>query len=145
VATANRIAQLRPEQIREGRFGAKIWVPLPSFKSRAEIFAVHLKKRDRNPDAFDLVALADHTERYSGAEIEQAVKSGLLAAFMDDRRPATTDDLLRGAAAISPTAVVNQREIAEMEAFAKEVGAISAEDGSEESVGKTDQKWAVEL
>jgi hypothetical protein len=39
--------------------------------ARAQIFSIHLKKRGRTPEEFDLAALAAASEGYSGAEIEQ--------------------------------------------------------------------------
>jgi hypothetical protein len=42
---------------------------------------VHLRRRKRNPDAFDLTALAALAEGYSGAELEEAVVGALYAAF----------------------------------------------------------------
>lgn len=80
VATANDISALPPELVRKGRFDEIFFVDLPSDDIRAQIFAIHLKKRSLNPDRFDLVALADASEGFSGAEIEQAVVSGLYSA-----------------------------------------------------------------
>src|SRR5438876_1213912 len=49
--------------------------------AREEIFAVHLRKRKRDPKLSDLDALAAASEGFSGAEIEQAVVAGLYTAF----------------------------------------------------------------
>jgi len=46
-----------------------------------EIFAVHLRKRKRDPKLFDLAGLAAASDGFSGAEIEQAVVAGLYTAF----------------------------------------------------------------
>src|SRR5204863_4222192 len=72
IATANDVRELAPEQIREGRF-TPIFVDLPSPEDRAEIFAVHLRKRQRDPSEFDLLLLSDCAADFSGAEIEAAV------------------------------------------------------------------------
>jgi SpoVK/Ycf46/Vps4 family AAA+-type ATPase len=48
---------------------------------RREIFEIHLHHRHRDPGAFDLGALAALSDGFSGAEIEQAVVSGLYQAF----------------------------------------------------------------
>jgi SpoVK/Ycf46/Vps4 family AAA+-type ATPase len=81
VATSNDIGQLPPELTRKGRFDEIFFVDLPNAAECREIFAVHLRKRKRDPKLFDLAALAAAAEGFSGAEIEQAVVAGLYTAF----------------------------------------------------------------
>jgi ATP-dependent 26S proteasome regulatory subunit len=81
IATANDISQLPPELLRKGRLDEIFFVDLPSENERKEIFRIHLEKRGRVPDGFDLDALAKRSEGFSGAEIEQAIVSGLFDAF----------------------------------------------------------------
>lgn len=71
-ATANDIEALPPELLRKGRFDEIFYVDLPDAKVREEIFAIHIKKHQRDPAKFDLSALAQASHDYSGAEIEQA-------------------------------------------------------------------------
>jgi SpoVK/Ycf46/Vps4 family AAA+-type ATPase len=73
VATANAIEQLPPELIRKGRLDEIFFVDLPDAATRAEIFAIHLRKRDHKPVDFDILQLASDTGGFSGAEIEQAI------------------------------------------------------------------------
>jgi SpoVK/Ycf46/Vps4 family AAA+-type ATPase len=73
VATANVIEHLPPELIRKGRLDEIFFVDLPDVATRAEIFAIHLRKRDKQPVDFDTLALAKQSEGFSGAEIEQAI------------------------------------------------------------------------
>jgi hypothetical protein len=80
VATANAVDQLPPELLRKGRFDEIFFVDLPDAEVRAEIFGLHLVRRQLPPDGFDLPALADASAGFSGAEIEQAVVAGLYAA-----------------------------------------------------------------
>jgi SpoVK/Ycf46/Vps4 family AAA+-type ATPase len=94
-ATANDVRQLAPEQIRQGRFGQVVFVDLPTLADRAAIFRVHLSKRGRDPDAFDIDSLAAVAEGFSGAEIEAAVKGAVLDALMDGARAITTVDVDR--------------------------------------------------
>jgi len=93
VATANDVSALPPELLRKGRFDEIFFVDLPSQNERKEIFAIHLKKRGRNPDEFDLDHLTESSAGYSGAEIEQAVISALYDAF-DLDRDVNTGDIL---------------------------------------------------
>ncbi len=81
IATANDISHLPPELLRKGRLDEIFFVDLPDEEERREIFRIHLLKRDRDPQTFDLAALARASEGFSGAEIEEAVISALFDAF----------------------------------------------------------------
>lgn len=81
VATANDISQLPPELLRKGRLDEIFFVDLPSKAEREEIFRIHLKKHGRDPEQFDIEALADASKDFSGAEIEEAINSALYDAF----------------------------------------------------------------
>lgn len=81
IATANDIEALPPELLRKGRFDDIFFVDLPSLEARQQIFSIHLRKRKRDPKSFDIDSLAQASEGYSGAEIEQAVISALHDAF----------------------------------------------------------------
>ena len=110
VATANDVSALPPELLRKGRFDEIFFVDLPSALERAEIFAIHLRKRRRDPALFDLVALAHATAGYSGAEIEQAVVSALYDAF-DLEREVTTEDILEVAEQSVPLSMTMKERI----------------------------------
>ena len=81
VATANRIRNLPPELLRKGRFDEIFFVDLPDRATRREILSIHLRRRRRNPASFDLDSLAEASEGFSGAELEEAVREGLYEAF----------------------------------------------------------------
>jgi AAA+ superfamily predicted ATPase len=81
VATANDIEALPPELLRKGRFDEIFFVDLPTHEVRKQIFAIHLRKRNRDPAKFDLNALSEASEEYSGSEIEQAVIAALHEAY----------------------------------------------------------------
>jgi SpoVK/Ycf46/Vps4 family AAA+-type ATPase len=85
IATANDIEALPPELLRKGRFDEIFFIDLPAPQVRKEIFAIHLKKRNRDPDKFNLDALARASEGYSGSEIEQAVISALHEAYAEKK------------------------------------------------------------
>jgi SpoVK/Ycf46/Vps4 family AAA+-type ATPase len=129
IATANDVRELAPEQIREGRF-TPVFIDLPTQDDRAAIFAVHLKKRRRDPAEFDLNVLAACSDGYSGAEIESAVKEALLEAFEDGQRPVQTEDVVRGLAGIRPLAQVKAAEIEDLRRWAREALAIDANRGA---------------
>ena len=80
VATANDIERLPPELIRKGRLDEIFFVDLPSSAVREVIFRIHLEKRGQHAQSFDLFRLAEHSDGFTGAEIEQAVVAGLYSA-----------------------------------------------------------------
>jgi SpoVK/Ycf46/Vps4 family AAA+-type ATPase len=80
VATANDMASLPPELVRKGRLDETFFVDLPDKATREEIFAIHLSKRGQKPGLFDLNQLAEDSEGFSGAEIEQSVVAALYSA-----------------------------------------------------------------
>jgi ATP-dependent 26S proteasome regulatory subunit len=90
VATANDVSQLPPELLRKGRLDEIFYVDLPLDEERAEIFRIHLAKRNRNPEEFDIPALVATSQEFSGAEIEAAIISALYDAFYAKQELATT-------------------------------------------------------
>ena len=100
-ATANDIQRLPPEFTRKGRFDEVFFVGLPQETERAGILRIHLARRKRDPARFDLPALAQASDGYSGAEIEAAVVAGLYRAFADGARELVDADI-RAALAKSP-------------------------------------------
>lgn len=119
VATSNDVAQLPPEFIRKGRFDEVFFVDLPAPAARAELFAIHLRKRRQRVESFDLRALAEATEGFSGAEMEQAIVSGLYAAFAAGR-PLDTGVLLAEIAATHPLSRTMGEQLAALRAWAGE-------------------------
>jgi SpoVK/Ycf46/Vps4 family AAA+-type ATPase len=117
VATANDLSGIPPEFLRQGRFDDVFFVGLPGPKEREAIFRIHLARRRREPDEFDLAALADGTHGYSGAEIEQAVIAGLYRAF-EAGRELQTADMLAAAKETPPLSRTRAPEIALLTAWA---------------------------
>ncbi|MBW2400951.1 MAG: AAA family ATPase [Deltaproteobacteria bacterium] len=91
VATANDVHGLPPELLRRGRFDELFFVDLPTSAERAEILAIHLRKRERDPLQFPLEELAEEAARLTGAELEQAVTAALYVAFADQRDLSAND------------------------------------------------------
>lgn len=94
IATANDISLLPPELLRKGRFDEIFFVDLPGPNERQEIFRIHLSKRHRPPQNFDLEMLREKSQGFSGAEIEQVIISALYDAF-EHGRPLTTTDIVK--------------------------------------------------
>ena len=83
VATANDISKLPPELLRKGRLDEIFFVDLPNEEEREEIFRIHISKKKRDSNKFDLQSLGRASEDFSGAEIEEAVNSALYVAFYE--------------------------------------------------------------
>ena len=77
----------------------------------------HLKKRKREPAAFDLPRLAAACNGFSGAEIEQAIVSALYAAFSAGS-DLTTEILLQEVASTHPLSVVRAEEVSSLREWA---------------------------
>jgi SpoVK/Ycf46/Vps4 family AAA+-type ATPase len=118
VATANEISQLPPELVRKGRFDEVFFVDLPAPREREEIFRIHLRKRGRKPDEFDLVTLAELARGFSGAEIEEAVISGLYEAFAA-RRPLETRDMAKSIERTVPLSETMHERVAALRSWAE--------------------------
>ena len=84
-ATANRIQELPAELMRKGRFDQLFFLDLPTAEERKAILRIHIARNGGDPEAFNLNYLAASTEDWSGAEIEQAVKSARIDAYRDGR------------------------------------------------------------
>ena len=92
IATANNIHALPSEMLRKGRFDEIFFVDLPTKTERKVIFKLHLEKRLNGSLSKDfkitdtlLNKLADLTEGFVGAEIEQVVIAALFEAFSESR------------------------------------------------------------
>jgi SpoVK/Ycf46/Vps4 family AAA+-type ATPase len=119
VATSNNITELPPELTRKGRFDEIFFVDLPNAEERRAIFAVHLKKRKRNPALFDLAALAAASEGFTGAEIEQAVVAALYTAFAKGME-VTSAIIAAELSATRPLSVTRAEEITALREWARE-------------------------
>jgi len=119
VATANDISQLPPELLRKGRFDEIFFVDLPDRAERMEIFKIHIAKRGRNPDTFDLRKLADASDGFSGAEIEEAVVAALFDVF-DKHQELTTESLLQSLNATVPLSRTMREEIDQLRDWARD-------------------------
>ena len=117
VATANAIDRLPPELLRKGRFDELFFVDLPDSETRADIFRIHLTRRELAEADFDLNVLADASAGFSGAEIEQVVVSAVYAA-QARQRAVDLPLLVESIQATSPLSVVMAEDLAALRAWA---------------------------
>ncbi|MBX3395471.1 MAG: AAA family ATPase [Phycisphaerae bacterium] len=117
VATANDIEALPPELLRKGRFDEIFFVDLPSPDTRREILAIHLRRRGRDPNQFDMDALINASEGYTGAEIEQAIVSALHEAFAA-KKEIDTGRVVTALQMSPPLSVIQMERVADLRAWA---------------------------
>ena len=117
IATANDIEALPPELLRKGRFDEIFFVGLPNLEARTQIVSIHLKKRKRDPSKFDVAAIAEAAEGFSGAEIEQAVISALHEAFAA-RAELTTQHVLDALKNSPPLSVTMAEKVQALQEWA---------------------------
>jgi len=117
VATANDIEALPPELLRKGRFDEIFFVDLPNAATRKEIFEIHLRRRDRSPDEFDLRQMVETSDGYTGAEINEAINAALHVAFRDQGK-LTTDLILECLRHSPPLSVIQQEKVHQLRAWA---------------------------
>lgn len=123
ICTANDISNImrnHPELLRKGRFDEIWFSDTPNYEERKEIYKIHLKKNGRNPENFDIDALASlayedkkdgKLYNLTGAEIEYAIKDAIQEKFAEGNgesikigsdRDITTEDILKKAKLIIP-------------------------------------------
>jgi SpoVK/Ycf46/Vps4 family AAA+-type ATPase len=118
IATANDIEALPPELLRKGRFDEIFFVDLPDEDARRDIFQIHLRKRGRDPAAFNVDRLASESVGRSGAEIEQAIIAAMHNAFAV-REKLTSEHIVAALKASPPLAVTMAESVARLREWAK--------------------------
>ncbi len=132
IATSNDISSLPAELLRKGRFDEIFFVDLPTAAERKKIFEIHLSKRLKGSEFSDSITvddtllnrLAEISEGFSGAEIEQAVISAMYEAFFE-KRGLTQQDLENAVKSTVPLSVTQHEQIKRLRDWAN-VRAVSA-------------------
>jgi SpoVK/Ycf46/Vps4 family AAA+-type ATPase len=117
VATANDVSELPAEIMRKGRLDEVFFVDLPDERTRAEIFRIHLGKRQLDAATFDIDALCRETDGFTGAEIEESIVS---ARYLCAARntPVTTDDIRAAINRTYPLSVLRADAVDSLRAWA---------------------------
>ncbi|MGH7467209.1 MAG: CDC48 family AAA ATPase [Longimicrobiales bacterium] len=83
IAATNRPALLDPALMRPGRFDDLVYVPVPEKDGRLHILKIHTGRMPLGDDV-NLDELADRTEGYTGADLEDLVRRAGLQALRED-------------------------------------------------------------
>lgn len=119
MATANRVERLPGEFLRKGRFDELFFVDLPNAEERQEIFKIHLSKRKREISRFDLDQLANVSDGFSGAEIEQALVAAMYEAFAQERE-FTQLDIIAAVKATQPLSKTMSEQVTALRDWARQ-------------------------
>jgi len=93
MCAANQLEHLKPEMLRADRFDKIVFVGLPSYFERKEIFKIYLKDIQTDHE-YDYEALARSTENFTGAEIASLIKEVKFYIVTSDFRAITTQDIV---------------------------------------------------
>ncbi|GMH31192.1 hypothetical protein Nepgr_033035 [Nepenthes gracilis] len=83
LAATNRPHAIDPALMRPGRFDLVLYVPPPDLEARYEILCVHTRKMKLGNDV-DLRQIAEHTELFTGAELEVLCREAGIVALRED-------------------------------------------------------------
>ena len=118
VGAANDVARMPPELLRKGRFDEIFFIDLPSRDERVQIVEIHLRLRKHDPVQFDAGAIAEATEGFSGAEIEQAVIAALYKS-LHAKQPLTTNAVLDAVRSTIPLSVSRHEDVTRLREMAR--------------------------
>ena len=113
IMTANNVQLLPPEFTRKGRIDEIFGVYLPNERERRGILEIHLRQRRREPDSFELDAVAQAMDGYTGADVEQVVIAALKQAFHRGEELAA-EHLLNAASDVRPLSQTDPERVAAM-------------------------------
>ncbi|MDE1824821.1 MAG: CDC48 family AAA ATPase [Candidatus Micrarchaeota archaeon] len=101
LAATNRPEAIDPALLRPGRFDKIIEIPMPDAETRLHIFKVHTKRMplDKNVDMIDL---ANITENYTGAEIENICREAGMNAIRSTREVVKMEDFKKALTEVRP-------------------------------------------
>ncbi len=92
IAATNRRDILDPALLRPGRFDRQIVVGYPDVKGREEVLRVHAKNKPLAPDV-DLKVIAQTTQGFTGADLENLLNEAALLAARAGRKAIIESDI----------------------------------------------------
>ena len=92
---------------------------MPSPQNRRDILQIHLRKRSLDPAQFELDALVQATNGFSGSEIEQAIVSAMYTAHAQGHS-LTQADLMAEIQQTRPLSVVMREKVQDTREWALE-------------------------
>jgi len=109
LAATNRPDAIDPAILRPGRFDKIIEIPMPDPETRLHILKVHTKKMPLDKTV-DLAELANSTDNYTGAEIENICREAGMNAIRNGREIVKMEDFRKSLIEVRPAI---SKEVAE--------------------------------
>jgi SpoVK/Ycf46/Vps4 family AAA+-type ATPase len=144
IATSNNHTILPSPLIRKGRFDQLFWIDLPSAVEREEIFNVVITKYGRDIQNFTVSRFVDATEEFTGAEIEDVVKSALFRAF-DNENELSDKEIMEEINEFIPFAKSHEDELHQMRSQARGKLVMLSEEGETQTIDNAMRKLSIEL
>jgi transitional endoplasmic reticulum ATPase len=121
IGATNRPDILDTALIRAGRFDKMIYIPPPDKDARLKILKVHTKNMPLNDDA-NLVKIADITDGYVGADLENLCREAGMMAYRNDPEASlvSNEDFFKAMKVIKPS--VDQDVISFYDNLEKNIG-----------------------
>lgn len=116
-ATANDVTGLPPELLRKGRFDEIFFIDLPNDAERNAIWRIHIEKRKRDSDNFNVADLVLKSKLFTGAEIESVFESAMFTAFANGDE-VTTDHVVAALEGTVPLAKTAEQKIKDVREWA---------------------------
>ncbi|MDE1762302.1 MAG: AAA family ATPase, partial [Candidatus Micrarchaeota archaeon] len=101
IAASNRPDTIDPALLRPGRFDKIVEIPMPDPETRLKIFEVHVRKMPLDKDV-DVAELAEITNGYTGAEIENLCREAGMNAIRANRDIVTMTDFNKAMGEVRP-------------------------------------------
>lgn len=102
IGATNRPDIIDPALMRPGRLDQLCYIPMPDLESRKSIFKANLRKSPLNKDV-DIDYLAEHTEKFSGADISEICQRACKYAIHESIEKEIAREKAREAAGITTT------------------------------------------
>lgn len=119
VVTANRVTGLPSEFLRKGRLDEVFSVSVPNEDERLAIAKIHLRIRGHDPEAVGgLEEVVIASAGYVPAEIEAAVKDGLIEAYTENR-PITGTVIAEELRKTTPLSIAHKEQFDDMRLWAE--------------------------
>ena len=117
VGTINNPESLPAMLYRRGRIDEVWYVDLPTAEERSEIFNIHLRKRNRDAEVFDVSLLATVTKEFTGAEIEACIEDAMFSAFFVNEE-VNTGHIMKAVADTIPQSTRDAEELNKLKEWA---------------------------
>lgn len=130
--TSNNVEQLPAELTRSGRLDATWYFGFPNKKDREEIFKIHLSKYNITLKESKLNRAIEKTNLYTGAEIEQIVKTMVRKAFINkmknnkDKLSISTSIIDESINEVIPISKSSKEQVSNLEKWVAEGRALDA-------------------